>query len=103
VPGIDIHCAVRMDCHLWSCGVEVYYHHQLNGRMKFVVVLQSVKTHNYGVEADVEEYSNCFERVIVPPFDFDITDQQKQYLKDNFNPLQSSDNEGVDIYIAVKL
>lgn len=59
----------------------------------------------YGVETDIESYSGCFnhQMVVIPPFDINISDQQLQYLRENFNPLQSSNDNGVDIYIAVKL
>ena len=59
---------------------------------------------SYGVETDIES-NNCFNhsRVIIPPFTINISNQQLQHLTDNFSPLQSSNENGVDIYVAVRL
>lgn len=56
----------------------------------------------YGAETYEDAFSSCFDRVDIR-FDFSLTQQQMQYLRDNYNPLQYSDNNGIDIYIDVKM
>ena len=56
----------------------------------------------YGVETDTDSYSGSFDHqgVIIPPFNINIDEQHLQHLRENFNPLQNSNDNGIDIYIA---
>ena len=40
--------------------------------------------------------------VVVPDVGFTPTDTQLDYIQENFNPLQRSDYNGVDVYIMFK-
>ena len=57
----------------------------------------------YGTDIELCSGSFDHQRVIIPPFEISINDQQLQYLRENFNPLQCSNDNGVDIYLAVRL
>ena len=59
----------------------------------------------YGVESETDNYINSFDHqsVVVPPIHIDLSAQQLQYLRENFHPLQNSSNNGIDIYMAVRL
>lgn len=62
-------------------------------------------TSNYGIEMEYEGNGGSLldERdITVPPIELDLTDQELEYLHANFDPLQRSDSDGVDIYEAVK-
>ncbi len=62
-------------------------------------------THDYGVETDgVDSTCNSYEErsVIVPDVELNLNDQEAEYLQSNFDPLQRSDCNGVDIYEAVR-
>jgi len=41
--------------------------------------------------------------LIIPPFNVSIDEQHLQPLRDTLSPLVNSDNNGIDIYLAVKL
>ena len=57
----------------------------------------------YGVEQDTNIYSSHYDHqgVVIPPFNVSIDEQH--HLRDNFNPLANCSNNGIDIYLAVKL
>ncbi len=57
-----------------------------------------------GVDFDLDAYGGYFDhqRVTIQPFELDINEQQLEYLRDNYNPLQRSGDNGVDIYINVR-
>ena len=59
----------------------------------------------YGVEQDTYIYSGHYDHlgVVIPPFFVSIEEQHLQHLRDNFNPFANSSNNGIDIYLAVKL
>ena len=58
-----------------------------------------------GVELDTNIYSSHYDHqgVVIPPFNVSIDEQHLQHLRDNFNPLANCSNNGIDIYLAVKL
>ena len=59
----------------------------------------------YGVEQESNIYSGHYDHqgVVIPPFNVSIDEQHLQHLRDNFNPLANCSNNGIDIYLAVKL
>jgi len=64
-----------------------------------------VNEDSYGVDEYEESMGGSFEnqRVIVQPFDINLNSQELQHLRDNFDPLQTSNDCGIDIYAAVRL
>lgn len=58
---------------------------------------------DYGVESYTQA-TVCFDQgtVAVPEIELDMSDQELEYLRGHYNPLQRSDCNGVDIYIQVK-
>jgi len=46
----------------------------------------------------------CFdnEGILIPPFSSTIDENRLYHLRENINPLQRSDNDGLDIYSIVK-
>ena len=59
---------------------------------------------DYGVEVDTLSNSYIFNetQVTVPEVSIILSDQQLQYINDNFNPLQRSEYNGIDIYGMVR-
>jgi hypothetical protein len=59
---------------------------------------------NYGVEIDRFNSSYVFvdTQVTVPEISIPLNDRQLQFINGRFNPLQTSDYNGIDVYIAVK-
>lgn len=101
--GIDTHYAPAMGYHHWS---------YLTGLLSSSVEWQTeicagltVDEDSYGVDESEESFGDGFEnqRVIIQPFDINLNPQQLQNLRDNFDPLQRSNDNGVDIYAAVCL
>lgn len=58
---------------------------------------------DYGVDSYTQG-TVCFDQgaVTVPEIELNMSDQELEYLRDHYNPLQRSDCNGVDIYIQVK-
>ena len=59
---------------------------------------------DYGVDTGILGNTYCLddEGVIVPDIEFDLNDSELDYIQAHYNPLQISDNNGVDIYMQVK-
>ena len=61
---------------------------------------------DYGVDSDMYSSTpfsdNDIDGVVVPDIDINLSDADIQYLQGHYNPLQSSDYNGVDIYIQVR-
>ena len=57
---------------------------------------------DYGIDIDSELYNSDEDRVVVPEIDINLSDADFQFLQSHYNPLQSSDYNGVDIYIQVR-
>lgn len=60
-------------------------------------------TEDYGVECSGHGVSSIdYGSFVVPEIDIDLNEQQLAYIQENFNPLQRSDINGVDVYLQVK-
>lgn len=59
---------------------------------------------DYGVDFDTYGSNSYLDEngVVVPEIDINLSDAEFQFLQRNYNPLQSSDYNGVDIYIEVR-
>ena len=61
---------------------------------------------DYGVDADiVNSVDFCLdsdEALIVPEIELDLSGPELDYIQNQFNPLQTSDYNGMDIYIQVR-
>ncbi len=59
---------------------------------------------DYGVECSGHGVSSIdYGGVVVPEIDINLSDQQLAYIQHNFNPLQQSDINGIDVYLEVKI
>ena len=57
---------------------------------------------DYGVDTEISA-TYCYEEgVIVPEIELDLSGPELEHIQNNYNPLQRSDNDGVDIYKQVK-
>ena len=61
-------------------------------------------SNDYGVDTDVLGISHSLDedRVVIPEVDIHLSDSELEYLHMHHEPLQRSDNNGVDIYEEVK-
>ena len=57
---------------------------------------------DFGVDVGASMFCSNLHGVVIPEVRFTLTDSQLDYVQQNFNLLQRSDYNGVDIYIQLK-